>query len=242
MTLENNTRAIRFGCYEVLMVASPQSIQSLSEIPHQIVRYTNPEIMALSTGFVYVRKNPEFEGVVDTAQLRADRDNPQFLEMLSNYLYVNGVPMTEAVKAAGQLPMWHLDGDRFVNMGELHAGGQRVFCKLLLGPLATVTAYRARNKPPLTSHIGLYGKWSNNEESGIWVMDAPRNAGHQGLLLPGNIEQLNADLNAAFLDRWPFFDEYALNNLRPKFEIKTYGELRAEFPDVSLFSRDDAHE
>lgn len=242
MTLENNDRAIRFGCYEVLMVSSPQTIQSLSEIPHQIVRYVNPEIQALSTGFIYVRKNPAFDGVVDHNQLRSDRDNPQFQEMLANYLYLNGVPLTDAVKAAGQLPMWHLDGDRFVNMGELHAGGQRVFCKLLLGPLATVTAYRSRNKPPLTSHIGLFGKWSNNEESGIWVMDAPRNAGHQGLLMPGDVEQLNADLNNAFLDRWPFFQEYALTDQRPTFEIKNAGELYKEFPGISLFSRDDQHQ
>ena len=242
MTLANNDRAVRFGCLEVLMVSSPQAIKSLSEIPHQVVRYTNPEIMAMSTGFIYVRKNPVFEGNPTFDQLRADRDNPEWLDMLTNYLYINGVPMTEAVKAAGQLPIWHLDVEQFVHMGELSADGQRLFCKLMLGPLATVTAYRNRNRPPLRTHIGLFGKWSNNNESGIWVMDSPKAATHQGLLLAGDVEQLNADLDDAFMDRWPFFQEYGLTDRRPKFEIKTFEELRAEFPDTSLMSRDDQHQ
>jgi hypothetical protein len=231
----------RHGCYEVELVTSPHSINSLAEIPQQVCRVMNPEIMAMSTGFIYVRLNPEFAGEVTWAVLQEHRSNDQFVEALSKFYFGLGIPLSEACKVAGRLPAWHLDKEQFVDMGELSADGQRVFCKLLLGPLATVTAYRNRNRPPLRSHIGLFGKWSNNNESGIWVMDSPKAATHSGLLLPGDIGQLNADLDAAFMARWPFFEEYGLTDRRPKFEVKTHEELRAEFPNVDLISRGDQH-
>jgi hypothetical protein len=232
----------REGCYEVELVTSPHAINSLTEIPHQVCRVLNPDIMALSTGFIYVRLNPEYTGEINWGVLRAHRNAPEFQTALSEFYFGLGIPMTEAVKVAGLLPAWHLDKEQFVEMGELSADGQRVFCKMFLGPLATVTAYRNRNQPALRHHIGLYGKWSNNQGSGIWVMDSPKAATHTGLLLPGNIEQLNADLDEAFMTRWPFFVEYGLTDRRPKFEVKTFAELRDEFPKLDLISRDDHQE
>lgn len=232
----------RRGCFEVELVASPLVINSLKDIPHQTVRYACPEIMALRTGLIYVRKNPEFTDRLHSKLLREARVEPEFVEALAKFYHSLGVPMTEAVKAAGYLPHWHLDEDGMVDMGELSAIGQRMYCKLLLGPLATVSAYRKRGSGQMRNHIGIFGRWSNGNGAGVWVMDAPRGAAHSALLAPGNVEQLNEELQSEFLARWPFFDGYALRDELPTFEIKTYAELKEEFPGLTLVSRDDIHE
>lgn len=220
-----------YGPFAVAVCEGTLTIDRLSDIPTQTLRVVSAEDGAERTLLIDVTRNPNFVGNADIDTFHSLRRDKDFLDKLSNFFHSHGASVIDAATAASNIPYWHLTVGQDVALGELMGARQKIFAKMSITQLATVMMFRQHRIEPLRGNVGIFGKWYNRHESGVFIISAPRITPNEIQLVAGNVEELNKDLGRAFADRWPVYTSVSgMGPWKPKFSIMTAAELFEEFP------------
>lgn len=103
-----------------------------------------------------------------------------------------------------------------IRMGDVGAAQQKQFAKMLLSPNNTVRMFRNNRNQELVGTMGIFGKWTCGEESGVFSI-----VGGGPLVKDitiGDPLKIQAELSEEFCLRWPLYPEAV-------FEIMSYEEV-----------------
>lgn len=103
-----------------------------------------------------------------------------------------------------------------IRMGDISARQQKQFAKMNLDPNNTVRMFRSHRNQELVGTMGIFGKWTCGEESGVFsiVGAGPR---VQDIAI-GDRQKIQTELSEEFRLRWPLYPEAV-------FEIMSYEEV-----------------
>lgn len=103
-----------------------------------------------------------------------------------------------------------------IRMGDISAKQQKQFAKMILSPSTIVRMYRSHRNQELVGTIGIFGRWTCGEETGVFSICGP---GPRPIKMSfDDRKQIESELQYEFAARWPLYPPAV-------FEIMTYEEV-----------------
>lgn len=200
-----------YGPFTVVVMPVKEIIKRVSELPNMVADME-------TFGFKCMRLSTT-SPATQTEVIQAIRD-PHLERGLRNYLtaekgkeVINLTPKPLGLQFHVTYPDFRL--------GALNTADMKIYAKMSLNPLLELRMFRSKRKTRLENSVGIFGKWTVGDESGIFSIDY---FGYQTLVQVCDRPPFEADLSEEFAKRWPLYPKAV-------FEILPYSQVRELMTD-----------
>jgi len=214
-------------------------VNVVADLPQYCVQVLDPELMVPVPMYIKVELNPGYDRGLDRKTV-IDSKHAMVKDLMSWHIHL-GMQPPEAIRAAENVPVWHLIPSMFKEMGAINGVGQAVGFRMCLTPCFNVKAYRQIDDRTLECRSNVFGCWSEQGQTYAWVMESVNvrlaGDGRYAVQYGGisvNRESFGESLNEEVIKRWPYLATPGLEAVRPQFEVLDIGKFNTLFPKARM--------
>lgn len=214
-------------------VTSPIVVNTLNDIPDQLVRLDGTSVVGVYYGLV-----EPLDEVKQQALLRI-RQNAEWVSSFSKMLIDLGVDTVGATKAALGPNVWRITFGQGVFMGEVDGWRQKLAFRISLSQAYVLKAYRDHRQAPLATLPEMFGIWEGEAEAGIFVIERHGVGGRRSVEegeFPDALKLGDAgEFQDALLERFRLTFPHVKEEFVASFTFCDEAALKKRFPHVDLY-------
>lgn len=203
----SNSQPFTYGPFTVEMLPVQEIINQVSELPNMLVTFETFGIKCLRlTTDPGTAQAEVINGIRDLGLEGALR---VYLETKKGKEVISFTPKPQGLQFHVAYPDFRL--------GALNSADMKIFAKMSLNPIFELRMFRSKRKTRLENTMGIFGKWTVGDESGVFSIDY--SLGNRRLCQVGNKSLFAEDLSREFALRWPMYP-------KAMFEVLTYTQVQ----------------